>query len=222
MKRKTYYQITDLNLEAPRNLTPLADALVHRGLLTYHVHQRPDGWWSARLAPGEGFEDPNPNMAAMLTAIEALEEPARSLWAACTLREFDIGYQCGDEPREFNQQLTSDTLARITAAGATIRITLYPVIETDYSQAAVEILKKDKSIQRQIGSRYPGYHYHSEDLPSLKEALAEVKVTLIGKKGSLYVHCLMELNKQEEWTLKAILKKGERQNLSSCCTTQLE
>jgi hypothetical protein len=62
----------------------------------------------------------------MLDAIEGLRRPARSIWARCTLREFNIGYDCGDEPWAYNDGLAHETLSRIARAGASMRITLYP------------------------------------------------------------------------------------------------
>ncbi len=98
MTVKTHYLNTDLDLEAAFDLTPLAEQMVERGLVVLHVHQWDNGQWTARFETNEWFEAPDPNIAAMLTAVETLGEPARSLWAACTTRTFDVGYECGEEP----------------------------------------------------------------------------------------------------------------------------
>lgn len=132
MKREeTHYLNTDLDLVAPCDLTSLALALTHRGLFTFHVLQREDGLWLARFETNEPFLEPDQNIAAMLDAIEALDEPLRNLWQACTIRVFDIGYDCGEEPWGFNQQLATATLARIAAVGAALMITLYPADRLD-------------------------------------------------------------------------------------------
>jgi hypothetical protein len=128
MKLKTHYLNTDLDLQAQLDLAPLADSLSHRGFYVFHILQHEDGSWSARFETEERFEDPESNIAAMLTAIESLEEPARSLWTACTIREFDIGYDCGQEPEAFRQHLTATTLTRIAQVGGSVVITLYPAI----------------------------------------------------------------------------------------------
>jgi hypothetical protein len=62
----------------------------------------------------------------MLAIVESLNEPIRSLWDRCTRREFNIGYDCGAEPWAFNQGLSTALLGRLAAAGASLRITLYP------------------------------------------------------------------------------------------------
>ena len=62
----------------------------------------------------------------MLTVIQALPEPLRTVWAGGTLREFNIGYDCGFKPWAFYQGLSSQLLGLMAAAGASLRITLYP------------------------------------------------------------------------------------------------
>jgi hypothetical protein len=97
----------------------------------------------------------------------------------------------------------------MATAGVSIMITLYSLIDTAPIDAAVEILKKDKSIKSHIG-KFRTHGYDQVDWPSLKRDLAEVKVTLSGDKGSVYMHCSMELNNQEEWRVKEIIKREER------------
>lgn len=209
MKHEIRYLTTDLDLRAPLDLAPLSDALAQRGLLAYHGGPWQDGSWSAQFGAAHGFPEPDQDIAATLTAIEALDEPSRSLWAACTSRDFNIGYDCGDEPWAFNQQLSAATLARIGQVGAGIIITIYPVLETEAVEAAVDILKKDKWIKSRTG-KYNGHGTHHTDSSSLKKNQAEVKVTLTGKKGSVFVHCLMELTTEGEWDVKELLKKEVR------------
>lgn len=131
MTYKTHYITTDLELAASQDLTPLADVLAQRGFITYNIVQHEDNSWSARFRTEEGFEEPDQNIAAILTIIEALDEVSRSLWERCILREFDIGYECGDEPKTFVQHLTTETLSRIARAGVAVRITLYPTSSDD-------------------------------------------------------------------------------------------
>jgi hypothetical protein len=50
----------------------------------------------------------------------------RNLWSACTTRVFDIGYECGEGPLSFHNNIAPSILARVAAVGASLRITLYP------------------------------------------------------------------------------------------------
>ncbi|MBD2703344.1 hypothetical protein IC229_22055 [Spirosoma sp. BT702] len=205
MKHEIHYITTDLDLRAPVDLTPLSHALEKQGLWAY-LSGPWQGLWSAQIGAEESFPEPDPYIAAMLTAIESLDQPARDLWSACTIREFNIGYDCGDRPWAFHQELLPATLARIAQVGASLVITIYPVIETDAVEAAIAVLKKDSWIRRRRG-KANGYGVHHADSSSLKKNQAEVKVTLYGKKESVYVHCLMQLSIEGEWVLQEIIKK---------------
>ena len=126
MKREIHYLNTDIDLVAQQNLELLTAALGSRGVFALHVSQSDDGRWHAGLETDEQFNHPEPNIVALVMAIEALDPHFRALWSACTSREFNIGYECGDAPWAFNHELTAATLARVAALGVSLRITLYP------------------------------------------------------------------------------------------------
>jgi hypothetical protein len=113
-------------LVSPGDLHGLAADLQARGVRPLHVTRGADGLWYSLLETEEAYNEPESNISAMLAAIQSLEAESAGSWSECTLREFNIGYDCGDEPWAFNQGLKTDTLHRIAALGATIRITLYP------------------------------------------------------------------------------------------------
>lgn len=83
MKREITYVVTNLSLQATIDLAPLADALTGRGLFLYHAGPRHDDSWAAIFSITPGFREPDQGIAAMLTAIEALDEPSQKLWTAC-------------------------------------------------------------------------------------------------------------------------------------------
>jgi hypothetical protein len=121
------YLNTDLALVATVPFDSLAAELKSRGVYPlYDISHCDDGQFHATLETEESYTEPDANIAAMLTAIEALPSTMRHLWDACTKREFNIGYDCGDEPWAFNQGLSNETLRRIAQCGCTLRITLYP------------------------------------------------------------------------------------------------
>lgn len=122
-----HYLNTDLDLVAANDLTMLAAVLEERGVHPLHVTCGEDSLWYATFETDETYEQPEPNIAAMLAVIESLSESeSGTWWAACTVREFSIGYECGNEPWAFNQEISGQTLRRIGDAGAALRITLYP------------------------------------------------------------------------------------------------
>src|SRR5438552_1943531 len=99
------YLNTDLDLSSPDDLTPLAAALESQGFWSLHCERRADGVWYATFEVRCGVEsshEPEATIAAMLPIIESLIDPLRSLWNSCTLRELNIGYDCGSKPWAFN------------------------------------------------------------------------------------------------------------------------
>ena len=127
MGAATCYRNTDLDLISTDDLTALVGAFDANGVSPLHVTHGDDGRWYATFETTLQHTEPEPNIAAMLDVIESLSETLRPTWDRCTLREFDIGYDCGAEPWGFNQGLSVTLLNRLVQAGASLRITLYPI-----------------------------------------------------------------------------------------------
>lgn len=123
---KIDYLNTDLDLRSSEDLSSIADIFKSRGVFALHVTHGDDGLWYATFETNDSFDEPDPNIARMLDAIELLRRRQKGIWTRCELREFNIGYDCGDEPWSFNQGLSNETLSRIASVGATLRWTLYP------------------------------------------------------------------------------------------------
>ena len=131
------YLNTDLDLVCSDDLTELANAFDAAGSPPLHVTKGDDGKWYASFETDEQHAEPAENISQMLSIIESLTDPLRSLWTRCTVREFNLGYDCGDEPWAFNQSLSADLLGRLAAIGASLRITLYPDREGDAEKDSV-------------------------------------------------------------------------------------
>lgn len=120
------YCNTDLDISSPVDLALLVEEYVACGVYSLHPELRRGDHWFATLSTNEQYSEPESTISAMLDAIEAAPDQIKTIWNTCTLREFNIGYDCGDEPWAFNQGLSTATLRRMAALGATLRITLYP------------------------------------------------------------------------------------------------
>lgn len=129
----TRYLNTDLDLTSPDDLTKLASAFEAAGVFPLHVTRGENGLWYATFETDEQYAEPEPNIAAMLVVVEGLAPTLKSVWAGCSLREFNIGYDCGLEPWAFNQGLSPELLGRMATAGASLRLTLYPDREQSLS-----------------------------------------------------------------------------------------
>jgi hypothetical protein len=123
---QTRYLNTDLDLSATVDLSLLAAVFESQGVFPLHVTQGEDGCWSTILETDGQYEDPESNIAAMLSVIEQFDEPERTVWQGLTICEFNIGYDCGSEPWAFNQGLSNALIRRVAEVGASLRFTLYP------------------------------------------------------------------------------------------------
>jgi hypothetical protein len=126
MNDRICYLNTDLDLVCADDLTEIAKAFDALGAPPLHVTKGDDGLWYTTFETNEQHEEPGPNISEMLAIIESFAVPLQSLWTRCSLREFNIGYDCGAEPWAFNQALSTELLRRMAAVGCTLRITLYP------------------------------------------------------------------------------------------------
>lgn len=118
------YLNTDLDLICDLDPATLVAELESRNLYV-HVTPGDDGLFYV-LCEDSNDTEPEPNIVRLLDSIEALSAPARDLWDRCAKREFNIGYDCGDEPWSFNQRISNNVLRRMADSGASFRITLYP------------------------------------------------------------------------------------------------
>jgi hypothetical protein len=115
----------------PHELTMLASALEPNGIIPLHLARGNDGLWRATFETAREHAEPATNIAGLLAAIEALPPLAAIDWRACTLREFNVGYDCGSGPWAFNQALSPQLLDRMASAGVGLRITIYPEADGD-------------------------------------------------------------------------------------------
>ena len=134
----TTYRVTDLYVFTTEDLTAVAAALEARGLSIGHRAYwitateywglaEPQWHWSFQTDCEEGYEGPEAHIAAYLTAVEALDPPARAAWARCSQRVFDVAYDCGMRPHAVRHSLSTGTLARLAAVGGELKLTLYPL-----------------------------------------------------------------------------------------------
>jgi len=134
MKRVTRYRNTDLCLISTDDLTELVAAFKAGGVDVLYpldkVHME-DGLYYPAFEAEEQYTEPEPSIAAMLDIIEALPAPLRALWDRCQQREFNMGFDCGDEPWSYIQTLSPRLLERLAATGACLALTLYPATDDD-------------------------------------------------------------------------------------------
>ena len=124
------YLNTDLDLVSPDDLVELTSALESRGVFSLSPTLGNDGLMYITFETLASYIEPEANINAMVTAIESSlmdgTAPHNEAWWRCTKHEFNIGYDCGDEPWAFQQGLSVGLLSRMSALGISLRWTLYP------------------------------------------------------------------------------------------------
>ena len=126
MDNEIQYLNTDLDLTSAEDLTALVAGFEARGVHPLHAAPSDDGLWYATFETYECYFEPETHIAAMLNALDSLPPELQAVWSRCTRRQFDIGYDFGTEPWGFHQDLSSELLGRMAAAGASLRVTIYP------------------------------------------------------------------------------------------------
>ncbi len=127
-----HYLNTDLELESPKDLTPIVKEFDDDAKNLYNGRGR--GHYLATFEmPGYGH-GPDTIIQHFCMLAEALEGDEKELWDGCFKKIFDIGYECGDDPKSFSDEIREGTLERVAALGACIRITVYPGYEKTSEQ----------------------------------------------------------------------------------------
>jgi hypothetical protein len=102
----------------------LIAAFEARGIFALHVTRWDDESWRAILETTDQHEAPEPNIAAIVAVVESLTDANRDLWFGCSRREFNIGYECGNEPG-LNHAISTELLARVASIHASLGFTIY-------------------------------------------------------------------------------------------------
>ncbi len=129
LKPQIQYLNTDLDLISNRSLDSLCHEMTSQGLCG-RVTPGGDGKFYAMFEDWND-EEPEPNIVKLLNALDHLSPTAASALRECSKIEFNIGYDCGDEPRCFQQGISHESLRRIVEHGASLRVTIYPYISPD-------------------------------------------------------------------------------------------
>lgn len=133
----TQFIVTELVLHSDGDLTALADALEARGMMAIHRPLPVDVsvWIFQGICSGEELDGPEKEIAAVLAVVESLDPQTRALWDGCSRREFDFAYDCGVKPFTVRHGLSAGTMARLAAAGGSLRITLYTFDQSEIKNA---------------------------------------------------------------------------------------
>lgn len=115
----------DLEIESKQDIAQLVSDLGKSAMVLHY--DKDETRQLARIEANADVTSPDSAINHICELIESCSRNALKQWLSCTKRTFDIGFQSGKNPKCFNQALHADTLLRISAIGAGIEITIYPV-----------------------------------------------------------------------------------------------
>ncbi|RZB34119.1 MAG: hypothetical protein SRB2_03512 [Desulfobacteraceae bacterium Eth-SRB2] len=124
---KIDYLNTDLIIESPDDLTPIAEDLGEDVVVMYNGK-----WGKVNRAAFEiagVHSDANETIQYFCSLVEGLGEREQAIWDSCFSKVFDIGYESGTSAQNFSSVIRPGTVKRIAGIGAAIEITIYPPID---------------------------------------------------------------------------------------------
>lgn len=130
----SHYLNTDLVIRTSADASSLVAALARSCALLYGEVYEDGRWHIAAEAHGAADLDrpgrsPEAHVRALLDALEALPPGEFRLVGGAEVVEFNIGWQAAADRPEGAFTLAPQTLARISALGATLAVTVYPSSE---------------------------------------------------------------------------------------------
>ncbi len=120
-----HYVNIDLDLLASHPLEPLNQYLQSKELIQM-TYFKDNAEWKAWYEIYECKDSPEETMQIFWHALKNMPDDIRLIWDSCSKRAFNIAFDCGEGPWEYNQTLSKETLSRVVELNAEIIITIYP------------------------------------------------------------------------------------------------
>lgn len=132
-KQDVHFANVDLEIWSKTDLQDLIDDLGENVLILFHDKFK-NGNILASLEISyneiDYFENIEPEkiLGAFCSLIENLPKKSRKIWDKSYEKIFVIGFESGNTEKSFQTDLSLETLKRIYEIGASVRITIYPVL----------------------------------------------------------------------------------------------
>ncbi|MEO2269071.1 hypothetical protein [Pseudoalteromonas pernae] len=118
----------DLELESKHDISALVADLDKRAVVLHY--DKDETRQLARIEAKSDAMSPDKAINELCEIIESCSKAGLKQWLSCSRRTFDLGFNSGHSPKCFNEAISADTLLRISAIGAGIEVTIYPVQES--------------------------------------------------------------------------------------------
>jgi hypothetical protein len=118
------YLNTDLEIESKSDLSKLVEEFGEDVLVLHHGEMR--GYQRASFEIAGPVADADAIISSFCTLVEGLPEQVREIWNGCCSRVFDVGYESGTSPQNFQSEIRASTIQRVANIGAGVAVTIYP------------------------------------------------------------------------------------------------
>jgi len=129
----TEYANTDFELKSASSFDTLHRELSSRCCVLHYVHGN-DGHYHACFESDHDGEMPESgaerDILLIVDAVKSLSSVAKAEFDACYLREFNIGFHCGDS-WAFVHSIQHKAVAAASDIGCSLAVTLYPMRRPD-------------------------------------------------------------------------------------------
>jgi hypothetical protein len=125
LKAEIQFLNVDLELESKHDISILVADLSKQAVVLHY--DKDEFRQLARIEAGEHASTPEKAINHLCELIESCSRAGLKQWLSCSKRTFDLGFSSGTSPKCFSQAIHADTLLRISAIGAGMEITLYPI-----------------------------------------------------------------------------------------------
>ncbi len=123
---KIKYLNTDLYLESPKSFKKLNDFLNKKDFWALYYGKTNDKWWGSYETCNRPCKTPKKTIEIFLKKLSCMDKTIQKQWDQCNSKKFDIGYECGQKPWAFNDEIPNNIIKKLTELNLGIRITIYP------------------------------------------------------------------------------------------------
>lgn len=119
----------DLEIESNQNLQSIIENFGKNISVLYYGKRENDVNFGA-FSLSDSFEkNADEIILVFCSLIENFSTESKRIWKNSISKRFDIGFQSGDSPKNYQTEIRTDTIEIVAKLGASIVITIYPKSE---------------------------------------------------------------------------------------------
>ncbi len=124
MKKIEFLNI-DLDLESTDDLSPIISEFSNSVIVLNQEKENNLNKVSFELSGATG--NPDYLFKHYISIINNLSSNSKKLWYGCSKREFDLGFESGDTPRDVHNNISSTIINALSKLEASVTITIYSI-----------------------------------------------------------------------------------------------